>query len=143
MNLLLIVDPVYLKAKMVVLRESIILLLNRKVNMNLFRKLILSIFLLSAGAASASYDMNRQFNQDYMITTPYNVIVVSSFNDADFLTAFNEYGSLAWKVKIPRNVLSMKLKDGYLYVFSQHHYKESTTLSCIDPINGSILWERP
>jgi hypothetical protein len=112
--------------------------------MNLLRHMIVSITLLSSGVASAAFNPTRELNQDSMLFTPYDtILLLSSFDKTDHITAYSDYGTLLWDVTMYRTVLSWKLKGNHLYVFSRHHSKQSTTISCIDTITGAVLWERP
>lgn len=115
--------------------------------MNLLRSLILGACLLTCGSASAiastGYFSDRDFNQDRMITTSYSVMVLSPFEDIDYVASYTEYGTLLWEVSFNGKVMSWKMKDGLLYVFSKSRYVEKTYLHCINPSTGNILWERP
>lgn len=113
--------------------------------MNFIRTLILSISLLTYGSAFAgsAYLSDRDFNQDRMITTSYSVMILSPFEDSDYIASYGDHGTLLWEISFNPKVMSWKMKDGLLYVFSKSRYLEKTYLHCIDPASGKILWERP
>lgn len=104
---------------------------------------LLSACLLTCGCVSASPFSDRDFNQDRMITTNYNqIIILSPFDDSDHITAYSDYGSFQWDVSVSTKVISMKMKDGFLYIFSKSRYVEKTYLTCVDADTGIVLWER-
>lgn len=104
---------------------------------------LLSLFLLVFGSATAGLFSDRQFDQDHMITTNYSILILSAFEDEDHITAYSDYGTLQWDVTVRSKVISWKIKDGLLYVFSKSRYLEKTFLTCIDPATGYVIWERP
>ena len=104
---------------------------------------LLSLCLLGCVNATASVFSDRDFDQEHMITTNYSVMILSAFEDEDHISAYSDYGNLFWDVTINSKVISWKMKDGLLYVFSKSRYLEKTYLHCIDPATGKILWERP
>ena len=109
--------------------------------MKYLRSLLIGAFLLVGTTVSAAVTSN--FNQDHMITTNYSIIVHSPFDTTDLVTSYSEYGFLQWEVKLNARVLSMKIKDGLLYIFSGSRVLNKTFLTCVDPVTGIILWERP
>lgn len=109
--------------------------------MNFIRSFLLGICLLGCGSATAAVMSN--FDQDHMITTNYSVIVHSPFDTSDHITSYSDYGSFQWDVTMNTKILSMKLKDGLLFVFSGSRSISKTYLTCIDPITGVVIWERP
>jgi outer membrane protein assembly factor BamB len=110
--------------------------------MNFLRLTLLTLCLLACGSATALFS-DRNFDQDHMISTNYSVMILSAFEDEDFISAYSDYGSLLWNVSLNPKVISWKMKDGLLYVFSKSRYLEKTYLHCIDPATGKIIWERP
>lgn len=111
--------------------------------MSSLRKIILALVLLTSGAASAGTFSDYQFNQEKMILTTYCSMILSSFENTDHISAYNDNGVRLWEVTFLTKVLSWKLKDGRLYTFSKSRFQETTYLTCIDPVTGLILWERP
>jgi outer membrane protein assembly factor BamB len=111
--------------------------------MKLLRSVLLSLCLLGASSASAAHFSDRDFDQDHMITTNYSILILSAFEDEDHITAYSDYGTLLWDVTVHPKIISWKMKDGLLYVFSKSRYLEKTYLTCIDPATGYIIWERP
>lgn len=104
---------------------------------------ILGIFLFSQAYAIGASFSDRNFKQDRMIITNSSVIVLSPFEEQDHLTAYNDYGTLLWDVTVNSKVISWKIRDGLLFVFSKSRYLEKTYLTCVDPATGYIFWERP
>ncbi|WP_068467649.1 hypothetical protein [Candidatus Protochlamydia phocaeensis] len=111
--------------------------------MNFFRSAFLGMLLLISGMLSAQSFSDREFNQDRMMATSFNIMILSSFETEDHITAYSDYGTLQWDVAFRPKVISWKLKDNYLFVFSKSRYAEKTYLTCIDPLTGLIAWERP
>lgn len=108
--------------------------------MKTVRYFLLSLFLVGTSVAFAA---NDSINQERLMVTSHNLMIVSSFTNEDHVTAYNDYGTLLWDVTFRTQVVSWKLKDGDLYVFTKSRYKDSTYLTCIDPVTGTIIWERP
>lgn len=111
--------------------------------MKFLRSALLSLCLLGCGGATASIFSDRNFDQDHMLTTNYSVMILSAFEDEDHISAYSDYGSLLWNVSVNPKIISWRMKDGLLYVFSKSRYLEKTYLHCIDPATGKIIWERP
>lgn len=111
--------------------------------MKFIRSTFVGLCLLVCGSISASIFSDRDFEQNHMITTNYSILILSPFDERDHITAYSDYGTLLWDVSINPKVISWKMKDGLLYVFSKSRYLEKTYLHCIDPSTGLILWERP
>lgn len=109
--------------------------------MNIIRSFLLGVSLIACGSATAAVMTN--FNQDHMITTNYGVMIHSPFDTQDHITSYSEYGSFQWDVTMNTKIISMKLKDGLLFVFSGSRISSKTYLTCIDPVTGIVLWERP
>ncbi|MFI5344626.1 MAG: hypothetical protein ACHQUC_10465 [Chlamydiales bacterium] len=110
--------------------------------MKLLRTLFVGALLLVGATASAA--VVPEFNQDHMITTNYSIIVHSPL-DRDHITSYSDYGTFQWDVTMDTKVVSMRMKDGLLYILSQTRssFNSKTYLTCVDPISGLILWERP
>lgn len=111
--------------------------------MNFLRSILLSSCLLSCASATAGLFSDRDFDQEHMLIGNHSILILSAYEEDDRLTAYTDYGKLLWEVTVNPKVISWKLKDGLLYVFSKSRYLEKTYLTCIDPVTGSILWERP
>lgn len=112
--------------------------------MKLIRLAIISLSLMGFGAVSANSFTERSFNQDHMITTNYNqVIILSTYNDEDHITSYSDYGNFQWDIRLSTKVISMKIKEGYLYIFSRSRYTDKTYLTCADASTGIVIWERP
>ena len=113
--------------------------------MDFFRSALLAISLIACGSTSlaTAYFSDRDFDQERMIITNYSLILLSPCEDEDHLTAYTDNGTLLWDVSIFPKVMSWKLKNGMLYVFSKSRQFDKTYLTCIDPATGFILWERP
>ncbi len=109
--------------------------------MKCIRSALLSLCLLGCGTLSAQFS-SRDFNQEYMKVTSYAVMILSPFDDEDHITAYNSYGGLIWDDSFLTKVMSWKLDNDLLYVFSKSRYAEKTYLTCINTKNGQILWER-
>lgn len=111
--------------------------------MKYLRLALFSLCLLGCGQATGAVFSDRYFEQNHMITNRGSVMVLSAFEDEDHLTCYSSYGSLLWNVTVNPKVISWKLEDNLLYVFSKSRVLEKTYLHCIDPMTGKILWERP
>ena len=110
--------------------------------MKLLHLALLSICLLTCVNAAAVYS-DRSFDQDHMILNRGSVMILSAFDEEDHITCYSDYGRLLWNVSFNPKVISWKIDNHLLYVFSKSRILEKTYLHCIDPTNGKIIWERP
>lgn len=114
--------------------------------MNLFRSLfcIILLFVTATTTATANQFSDRNFEQNRMLTANNNLILLlSPGSDLDYLTAYTTYGTYRWQISLYTKVMSWGILNGSLYVFSKSRYTDSTTLLCVNPDTGEILWERP
>jgi len=111
--------------------------------MKYLRLALLSFCLWGSGNATASIFSDRNFDQDHLILNRGSVMVLSAFEDEDHITCYSNYGRLLWDVTFNPKVISWKLDDNLLYIFSKSRFLEKTYLHCIDPLTGKIIWERP
>jgi hypothetical protein len=77
------------------------------------------------------------------MTTNQNIMVVTSLEDEDHITAYSDNGIRLWDQTFYPKIISWKLKDGYLYVFSKSRLLSTTYLTCMNPMTGIIIWEKP
>lgn len=88
--------------------------------------------------------INRNLNQDLMITTDYLIIVLSQFSDYDYLTAYDFNGNKKWQNRFKTKILSWKHHDATntILIFAKSRYSDDTYLVCMD-LDGDFYWERP
>lgn len=77
-----------------------------------------------------------------MIVDRGEIYLVSSFDSQDGVTVYNFNGQRLWEVRFFAKVLSIDVQPDVVLVFSKDRYGHSTYLTCINRINGRILWER-
>jgi len=104
--------------------------------MKFLRTAILGIGLLCAGSVAAS----SKLENDHILTTDQNIIVHSSKGLKDVVTAITKYGTFGWDVEFKAAIVSMKIKDDALYVYSKGHYGDTSYLHCIELHSGHVLW---
>lgn len=99
-------------------------------------------FFLNADIEKAK-ESDYTFNQDKMIVDCGEIFLVSPFDSQDGLTVYNFNGQRLWEVRFYAKILSIDVQPDVVLVFSKDRGGHSTFLTCINRINGRILWERP
>lgn len=92
-------------------------------------------------SAEPQYDYD--FQQERMQMTSDTVIVVSSFENKDHVTAYTHYGLRLWNVPFHAKILSWQIYGNNVFVFSKGRQGTSTYLTCLDLFSGELVWQRP
>lgn len=88
-----------------------------------------------------AYPMSQQ--AEGMCINNGEIFVVSSFTDADHLTAYTVNGVWIWNVKFTSKMISWQVFDHYIFVFTKDKYGRSTYITCLDRHTGLVIWQRP
>lgn len=108
-----------------------------------FRLAFLSFFLLLGSLVNAYSGDDYNFQQDRMLLAHDCVVVISSFEDKDHITAYSHRGAKLWNSSFHAKILSWKMTNDCIFVFSKDRNGYSTYLTCIDRIDGKLIWQRP
>lgn len=99
--------------------------------------------LTGSNALSATEYHDYEFNQERMIVTQSVVYVASSFDGMDYITCYDHYGARLWNTAFASKIVSWKIQDDMLFVFSKAHTGHKTFLTCLNRWSGLAYWERP
>lgn len=107
--------------------------------------LVSACFIALSCSSLEARTIDSNLEQNRMITTAQGTIVHTPTSDKDYLTAYDHNGWRLWNIAFPTKIISWQINphNGYLFVFSEVRYSDSTKLTCFDPIEGSIVWEKP
>lgn len=96
------------------------------------------------GAENTKYNHHDfGFNQERMIVDKEEVFLVSTFNSMDGLTVYNFKGERLWEVPFHSVIQSIDVQPNIVLVFSKDRKGVSTYLTCINRVDGKVLWEKP
>lgn len=99
------------------------------------------LFCSSLSAAAVANDYS--FEQERMVIDRNDIFVVSSFDSKDYITVYDFFGRQLWNISFHAKILSWKVDNDLLVVFSKDRAGTSTYLTCIDRYTGKLLWQRP
>lgn len=106
--------------------------------------LLTGLSLFAAAGAQAAERRDYDFEQERMLLTADRLMVVSSFDTQDHITAYDFSGRLLWNVPFHAKIVSWQMTSGsYLFVFSKSRTGFSTYVTCIDALTGSLVWQKP
>jgi len=116
--------------------------------MNLIRSTILGLILSCAigtqiSAAAPAPIQDYVFEQDRMRVTSDSVIVISSFDSQDHVTAYTHYGVRLWNDPFHAKILSWDISGDLVFVFSKDRQGTKTYLTCINRYTGELIWQKP
>lgn len=92
---------------------------------------------------SADLKSDYDFQPERMQLASDSVIVVSSFETQDHVTAYTLHGLRLWNAPFHAKILSWELYGNNVFVFSKSRQGTSTYLTCIDRFTGELIWQRP
>lgn len=70
------------------------------------------------------------------------IYTVAAFDERTYFTAYSLDGNPIWEAPFSSEILSWKIKDGQLLIFSVARNKEAYFLTCVDANEGMLVWER-
>ena len=96
------------------------------------------LFLLIAFLATAS-----AYSAEPLTIVQEKICVVSSFEQKDFFTVYSLEGMPLWEVSFSSKVISWRVENDRVHVFSKDRAGKAYYLSCFEIEKGGLQWERP
>lgn len=114
-------------------------------NMKLFRIMLLGLlcFVNPITQASAASIEDYDFQQERMKLTPDSVMVISTFDSQDHVTAYTYAGVRLWNVPFHAKILSWQIAGDYVFIFSKDRNGTKTYITCLNRHTGSPIWQKP
>lgn len=100
-------------------------------------------FVLLFSGLSASLLRDFNFENDRMFATSEALLVISSYENEDFITAYTYSGLKLWDAPFHAKILSWRIVGNYVYVLSKHRLGCTTYVTCLDSHSGMLVWQRP
>lgn len=91
----------------------------------------------------AEDSLNEGMNSDRLFINKNHVYVISSFDELDYFSVYSDSGKLVWEVPFNSKIVSWKMTDELLIIFSRHRAGLVYYVTCVDPISGKLNWEKP
>ncbi|PWY57673.1 hypothetical protein DGG96_00840 [Legionella qingyii] len=113
--------------------------------MKLFRMMLLGLLLSTAliTQASAAPTEDYDFQQERMKLTPDSVMVISTFDSQDHVTAYTYAGVRLWNVPFHAKILSWQIAGDYVFIFSKDRKGTKTYITCLNRHTGAPIWQKP
>lgn len=106
-------------------------------------KTCLIAFLLSFASLNAAEELQMGGLSNENLVLHYdNILIVSSFEQITYLTSFTLAGDPVWEAPFHSEILTWKINNGLLFVFSKSRTGSRYFLTCLDAAEGKLLWER-
>lgn len=114
--------------------------------MKMFRMVFIGLLFssaLSVQAAVAVPSEDYDFQQERMQLTPDSVMVISTFDTQDHITAYTYSGTRLWNAPFHAKILSWKFIGDYVFVFSKDRKGTKTYITCLNRNTGTPIWQKP
>jgi hypothetical protein len=99
--------------------------------------------LLSIASLSFAEEVQMEgFSTEPMVAGSDRIHLFSAFEQVTYLTTYSYAGEALWEMPFNSQVLSWKIKENQLLVFSKARSGFIYFLSCIDERDGALVWER-
>lgn len=109
-----------------------------------YLSLIMACFCIICGATvSAAEFKDYDFEQERMLLTTSEILIISSFENEDHISSYSYGGTLLWDSTFHAKIVSWRLAGDYLFVFSKSRKGYKTYLTCLDVNYGTLIWQRP
>ena len=106
--------------------------------------LFLTVFVATEASPPPPKDhTDYSFQQERMIVDNGTIFIISSFKTEDHVSSYTVNGSLLWNAPFHAKVLSWKLTDNSLIIFSKDRKGQSTYLTSLDRFTGMLVWQKP
>ena len=105
--------------------------------------LFLSAAIVTTSEVSAATFGDYEFQQERMQLTQDSVIVISSFDSQDHVTAYTFYGVRLWNAPFHAKILSWQIAGDLVFVFSKDRNGTKTYITCMDRYTGNMIWQKP
>lgn len=83
------------------------------------------------------------FQQERMQLTNDSVIVLSTFDNQDHVTAYTHYGVRLWNAPFHAKILSWRIAGDLAFVFSKDRKGTKTYITCLNRYTGELIWQKP
>jgi len=100
------------------------------------KKFILSLLVLFAINLSS----NEDFVSDPLEICGDSICIISSFEEQDYFTTYDQEGTVLWEIPYRAKILSWKLDREHIFILSKNRNGQVYYLSCVNPKNGEIIW---
>ncbi|MBN9228249.1 MULTISPECIES: hypothetical protein [Legionella] len=84
-----------------------------------------------------------EFQQERMKLTPDSVMVLSTFDSEDHVTAYTYAGVRLWNAPFHAKILSWQFAGDFVFVFSKDRKGTKTYITCLNRHTGSLVWQKP
>jgi hypothetical protein len=113
--------------------------------MKLFRILLLGFLFSTSLVTQASLlpTEDYDFQQERMKLTIDSVIVISSFDNQDHVTAYTFSGVRLWNAPFHAKILSWQIAGDFVFIFSKDRKGTKTYITCINRHTGVAIWQKP
>lgn len=108
-----------------------------------YLSLLIVALTLTCTGLSASLVKDQPFENDRMFATSDALFVVSSYENEDAITAYSYNGIRLWNAPFHAKILSWRMVDNYIFVFSKHRLGTRTYVTCLCALTGELVWQRP
>lgn len=102
---------------------------------------IASLLCLTAFANADERPAENVFHEQLGIAFD-QIYVVSPFDEVTYFTAYSLAGDMLWEIPFISKILSWKVKEGLVFIFSQDLDGLCYYLNCLDASEGTLLWGR-
>lgn len=103
----------------------------------------LFLALLVWGTLNADEELQMNATCEGFVIGEQLIYTVSPFEDVTYFTAYSFFGECVWEIPFGLEILSWKIHEGQILIFSHAFNNTLYLLTCVDAVKGSILWERP
>lgn len=107
-----------------------------------FLRLALIGLFFSIATAGFAKDNDYNFQQERMLLSQDSVVIVSSFDNQDHISAYSYTGNFLWNAPFHAKILSWQMAQDYIFVFSKDRRGSKTYLTCLDRFSGRLVWQK-
>ncbi|KTD71214.1 hypothetical protein [Legionella tucsonensis] len=113
--------------------------------MKLFRMMLLGLLFSTAliTQASAAPIEDYDFQQERMKLTSDSVMVISTFDSEDHVTAYTYAGVRLWNAPFHAKILSWQIAGDFVFIFSKDRKGTKTYITCLNRHTGTPIWQKP
>ncbi len=98
--------------------------------------------LLAFGTLNAAEDLLMEGPCENFIVHSDKIYTVAAFSELTYFTGYSLDGTPLWEAPFGSEILSWKIKDDQLLIFSIARNKAAYFLTCVDANQGTLVWER-
>jgi hypothetical protein len=71
-----------------------------------------------------------------------SIYVISAFDEINYFTTYHSSGDVIWEVPFNSKIITWKIKEDLLFIFSQARDGLAYYLTCLHANEGSLMWEK-